>query len=1183
MMIPLRELVSVQARYSRSVNLERDLDLPQATDGYLPTPRALNVLTRIARATLEEHAVRAWSVTSVYGTGKSAFAQFLAALFAPKTTHCRRLASKILRETIKAAEAVEVEQPSVLDRFLRAVPPEGYVRAVATCRREPIGTTIMRALARGTDQFWANRAGRRPLVVRELARWRGLGSDAPPPSDEIVLQLLRETAEASGTGVLLALDELGKALEAAALRSNGSDLYLLQQVAEASTGATRTPIVFLTLQHQEFSAYANQLSQAQQQEWEKVSGRFEQIPFQEASEEMLRLIGRVLVTTPHREFQRKLKRFAEEWHAYFKDDMADRYLGDVLTRDRIRSLYPLHPLSAIVLPMLCARFAQNDRSLFSFLASNETHSLARFIAENGSSDEELPTLKLPDVYDYFVAAAGGSGGMHMQRWLEVHGAITETAGINGEELRALKTIGTLNLVASGGPLRASQDMVMSALSSSARKKSERRRWSELLDGLVSRGVITYRDRIDEYRLWAGTDFDVRGAIADRTARESRPLALLLEGLAPQPPIVAERHSYRTGTLRLFETRFLDNHEQLAEIALRQQHADGVIIYWTSNAKLKEPPHSTKDGRPLVVVPIGAPDALLFAAKEVAAIRTVIRDESALRTDGVARKEVTGRLRHAENAVQVALRDAISSTISPVGEVWLAGRAEKVSGRRAFNAALSRICDLRYDHSPILWNELLNRRELTSQGARARRELLEAMLVRGSEPRLGLSGEGPEVSMYRSTLELPLIHAKRSEAEWSFGAPPPGSGLYSVWDVVERFCVDARGSARRLAELYELLARPPYGLKPGAVPILLAAVLIAHSEDVSVYRDGTFLPVLAAEHFELLVKQPDRFAIRSFALEGVHADVLRVLCEIVATSRPSSKVGQRNASLLGVVRPLVRFAVGLPPLTRRTERVSSDANAVRTALLSAREPDELVFSTLPAAVGLRPIGDTGPTWEADLFRQRLRAALRELANHVDRTLDTCQLQLLEAFGIQTSPGRLREDLRVRAQYLVGRVVEPHLRRFVLAATDVSSSDEAWLKALVMVISDRPVDAWSDLEVDTFELQVGDLARRFQTLEALQRDGAVRRDSADVRRVSLTDAGGYEILGLVWMDDHEREKMDRLAGRVQALLADLPTSEMREALTVRVLESLMKGRLGGRDIDDARNDRDVISGQQERMDG
>jgi hypothetical protein len=45
----------------------------------------------------------------------------------------------------------------------------------------------------------------------------------------------------------------------------------------------------------------------------------------------------------------------------------------------------------------------------------------------------------------------------------------------------------------------------------------------------------------------------------------------------------------------------------------------------------------------------------------------------------------------------------------------------------FNSKLSDICDRVYYRSPILWNELINRRDLTFQGAKARRELIQAML------------------------------------------------------------------------------------------------------------------------------------------------------------------------------------------------------------------------------------------------------------------------------------------------------------------------------------------------------------------------------------------------------------------------------------------------------------------------
>ncbi|WP_414564228.1 MULTISPECIES: hypothetical protein [unclassified Anabaena] len=65
----------------------------------------------------------------------------------------------------------------------------------------------------------------------------------------------------------------------------------------------------------------------------------------------------------------------------------------------------------------------------------------------------------------------------------------------------------------------------------------------------------------------------------------------------------------------------------------------------------------------------------------------------------------------------------------------------------------------------MWNELINRRDLTSQGAKARRELIQAMLEHQYEERLGLEGYGPEVSMYYSLLEETGIHRQEDDNWW----------------------------------------------------------------------------------------------------------------------------------------------------------------------------------------------------------------------------------------------------------------------------------------------------------------------------------------------------------------------------------------------------------------------------------
>lgn len=77
----LSEMIYVNRRYNRSINLERDIGDPDSLEGYIPTERAVSALHRILRDVgTQRKRARAWTLTGVYGTGKSAFAHFLTAL-----------------------------------------------------------------------------------------------------------------------------------------------------------------------------------------------------------------------------------------------------------------------------------------------------------------------------------------------------------------------------------------------------------------------------------------------------------------------------------------------------------------------------------------------------------------------------------------------------------------------------------------------------------------------------------------------------------------------------------------------------------------------------------------------------------------------------------------------------------------------------------------------------------------------------------------------------------------------------------------------------------------------------------------------------------------------------------------------------------------------------------------------
>ena len=85
----LNELVTIAPRYTRSVNLERDIGDASAVTGYVLTPIGVDFLRRVQRVLTGAPGPRAWSITGPYGSGKSAFALFLANLLSGTRTRER--------------------------------------------------------------------------------------------------------------------------------------------------------------------------------------------------------------------------------------------------------------------------------------------------------------------------------------------------------------------------------------------------------------------------------------------------------------------------------------------------------------------------------------------------------------------------------------------------------------------------------------------------------------------------------------------------------------------------------------------------------------------------------------------------------------------------------------------------------------------------------------------------------------------------------------------------------------------------------------------------------------------------------------------------------------------------------------------------------------------------------------
>ena len=1113
-MAALADYIAVVGRFARSANLERDMARREPLDGYVVTARALDVVERIAATAANGTAGGAWSLTGPYGSGKSSLALLIDAAFG------ERGATRAV-----ATELIEATSPAVANLLARAhrargTEEQGFHRAVGTARREPLHYTILQALHSAVIRAYGTiPSGRTFRAAKTLkTALADAASDDPRrvgPSPAALLEVARCLAE--DAPLLLIIDEFGKNLEAI---SDGSDAdpYLLQQLAEAGQGAG-LPIFALTLQHLSFEDYLAGADGPRRREWAKVQGRFEDVAYIESAAQTRALIGTVFAIDDR--LQSRIRR----WAATQAKAMRALGVADLATAAVVEACYPLHPLAALVLPELCSRYGQHERTLFSFLTGADSATAASFLSATPLSTRgALPSLGLDAVYDYFVAGGASAVG-HSQRWSEIATRLRDAQGLTKSQMRLAKSIAILNLVSTGGAARASAQVLDLALNGAA----------TALTSLQDAGIVTYRDFADEFRIWHGTDVDIRGLIKAAHAKVQRqPLVDILAAIHEPDPVVAARHSAQHDILRVFARRYVDGTEPVAPLDPFSPY-DGEVLLTVVPNVVPTLASAGENAKPVVAA---IPDDLApldTAARELAAVADVL-DHDSVKDDWVARREIGERLAQAETALGHAIEATFNAAVCRWVLLGPDGPTDLPAGRGS--AALSAAADRAYSATPTVRNEMLNRTVVTAQGAKARRILLEAMIQFGSHDGLKLEGYGPEVAMYRAFLEGTGMHGEDQRNEIMVFRSPKDQKLRPAWDLLESEFARARTRRINLADLYAALLSPPIGMKAGVIPVFVTVGLLAYSDEVAIYEHGTFRPLLTAELSERMVRNPKHFDLKHFAnTSGARRQVIEALAARL-TVRPRFRK-HRVSNVLAVVGELVSQVRLLDNYTRRTRNLSDAAIALRETLATAVEPDELLFAAIPEALGYRPVLATTKTYgKASEYADAVADALKELTSSYQHLADE---MLEELFSVSGETTRLA--IAEQAAALNGAVLDPAVRAFVLAlANDGIDSDIDWMQTIATVVAKRAPAEWTDADRDRFRTELFQQVGSFQRLVALHAD---RRTAgvADAMRLTVTRADGTEYVRLVGVDRDQRDAYEGALDDALARLINLTGSPAR----------------------------------------
>ena len=1106
---PLAKFVRVRGRFHRSVHLPRDWSAPHDPGDYLTTPALLEIAGQILGELGQPGGERAWTVTGPYGSGKSAFAMFLTDLLAVRRPQ-------------------HVQAARLRKRHLRGAEP--LLPLLVQAERAPLMPALLGALL-------DTGAASRDLAVR-ARQWL----EAPAGEGAVGVKILMEFVAACPGGLLLIVDELGKYLEYAA-REPGEDIFLLQQIVEAAA-RSEPPVLFIGILHSGFGEYVTEGGEARRTEWQKVQGRFRDVAFSLPGEQSLDLVGSALETDFGNEVGRAYERRFE--HIAGMEALRGLFARSDLKR-RVFECLPLHPAAALILwPLFRSKVAQNERSLFAFLTGHEPHGFQEFVTRQAELETSAPLFGMPALYDYVSNALGMAvlTGRDSRQWSLIEHALERVPAAAPPLARALvKSIGLLALYGEAAGLRAGRDLLCAVFDDTAAGDVD-----EALSLLERESIVIFRRHSKAFGLWEGSDIDLDAAF--ETARRQRVEESLYRRLArpgrPRP-LVARAHHVRTGTLRFFEPRLAAADTDSLEEALNEPvQADGLVLFVVDAAldektraeRARKLGRTLKIAKPVLMAISRSPAQLGEALDELECWEWIRENLPELEGDPVARQEVIARAADARLRFERTAGHTLGllgHVIDPQASVWVfEGRECTPQPRRPrdLQGLISKICDEAYSKAPPLHNELLNRHDLSSAAAAARRNLLERMLTDGHRERLGISGFPPEYSMYESMLIEGGFHHRDGNR---FRLRVPSSDLNHsswkhVWEEVETFLKNSRRRQRPLTELFEALKAPPYGLREGPLPVLFTAALAIKGQELALYEDDIFVPDVGIEALERLVRRPHTFALRCYQLDARERQVIEVLSNEIGRPREDGDepLGCEE-QLIATVRQLVGLAQALPPYTQYTRSgLSAPVCAVRDLLRTARDPLALLWEDLPEALGVDVGGTDGP----QAFAKALVGSLSELTSAFPKLLDTVEEEVRTAFGMNERGRDLQESLRLRALPLLKHAGDLRLRVFLReAAHEGTNNGHDWREALARTAAGgKPPNHWRDEDVDACATRLRALAAECAALSELV--AAAGGDAAaTVASIGLLEPGAGERRAVVACSGDEAKPVSDLTRKLR----------------------------------------------------
>ena len=897
------------------------------------------------------------------------------------------------------------------------------------------------------------------ILQRQLKYTAGKGSILDQLND--YYQQLRK----EGKFLVIVIDEFGKILEHAAKNNPEKELYFLQKFAEFVNLPTRN-ILLLTTLHQNFGAYSRGLSETQINEWIKVKGRFREVTFVEPVEQLLYLAA-----------QRK----STDKTIYTNADKlialghSTRFVSGLFSEEVSRSLYPLDPFAAYVLTSALQRYGQNERSLFSFLASKGEDSLSQFEA-----GEHL-TYHLGKVYDYivytFYSFLRDTNADNMS-WSAMKVSLERVESVDWEceeqkenALKMSKAIGLMGLFGTAGFSLDAHD-----LAEYAREAMDIKDGEAIVQRLVQYKIVRYAKFKNRLLLFDGTDIDIEYEIRQAELVVDRPVDIVgdISMMLSRTIVPVKAHYYEKGTPRYFEYEAAN--EPVMKIPVGDVDGFVELIFSTQPDILHKVEIFSKECDQAIIFAVfnnteAIVDHLYNIKKYEYILEKVVKDKE----DRVAIREFEQLKTFEGQLLNKAINESLFAYRSRVSWFYH-GERRQVGSFKEFNKLLSTICDEIYCKAPRVNSELLNRHTLSTSISTAKKKYLTALIEHGDEKDLGFPDDTfpPEKTIYLALLKETGLHDGNSWRD-----RPTDEGFCQLWDACEDFLDSTENKALSLSELTQLLSSAPFKMKQGFLDFWIPTYLYIRRQDYALYyipRDNSFVPDITKGFFELYQKNPNAFAVKKYSGDGVKMEFFKKYRQLVNLN---TEVAVKNSSFIETIKPFLFFYSRLNEYAKNTKKFDHQTTArFRDVIATAKDPEKAFLEDLPEALGFHKNTLQQPSFVEE-FGSILQQSINELRSCYGNLILRIEHHLVKEFGLTSEEyGEYISEIRKRLADVKVFLLTEKQKEFYNRVLTRYDSQKEWYESVCYTLLGKQLDTMKD---EQEEKLLNDLIYMMRTCE------------------------------------------------------------------------------------------------------